>query len=175
MAQERLQQYYSSRVALDQHEVKRAQSLALDICTEIQGFLHSRHPDMPLGEMNLGGSLLDDLQVAQQQLQFILLFNDAVFHNLQIFFCSRMLQYLSKVFFFLCVCLYIGGQCRPCMSAGASTAGTFIMAPHSWGGYTTDTPFALDDPAAKLGIFPQRTQLLGQVITHRLNNIKQKP
>ncbi|MEQ2194425.1 hypothetical protein XENOCAPTIV_029219 [Xenoophorus captivus] len=61
--QERLQQYYSSRVVLAPHEVKRAQSLALDICTEIQGFLHSRHPDMPLGEMNLGGSLLDDLQV----------------------------------------------------------------------------------------------------------------
>lgn len=61
--QERLQQYYSSRVVLDQHEVKRAQSLALDICTEIQVFLHSHHPDMPLGEMNLGGSLLDDLQV----------------------------------------------------------------------------------------------------------------
>ncbi|XP_047222562.1 mitochondrial dynamics protein MID49 isoform X2 [Girardinichthys multiradiatus] len=61
--QERLQQYYSSRVVLAPNEVKRAQSLALDICTEIQGFLHSRHPDMPLGEMNLGGSLLDDLQV----------------------------------------------------------------------------------------------------------------
>uniref|UniRef100_A0A3B4Z1H5 Mitochondrial elongation factor 1 n=1 Tax=Seriola lalandi dorsalis TaxID=1841481 RepID=A0A3B4Z1H5_SERLL len=45
------------------HEVQRAQSLALDICTEIQGFMHSRHPDMPLGEMSLGGSLLDDLQV----------------------------------------------------------------------------------------------------------------
>ncbi|XP_014329150.1 mitochondrial dynamics protein MID51 isoform X1 [Xiphophorus maculatus] len=61
--QERLQQYYSSRVVLAPHEVEKAQSLALDICTEIQGFLHSRHPDMPLGEMNLGGSLLDDLQV----------------------------------------------------------------------------------------------------------------
>uniref|UniRef100_A0A3B5LB01 Mitochondrial elongation factor 1 n=1 Tax=Xiphophorus couchianus TaxID=32473 RepID=A0A3B5LB01_9TELE len=60
---ERLQQYYSSRVVLAPHEVEKAQSLALDICTEIQGFLHSRHPDMPLGEMNLGGSLLDDLQV----------------------------------------------------------------------------------------------------------------
>nr|XP_019961788.1 PREDICTED: mitochondrial dynamics protein MID51-like [Paralichthys olivaceus] len=61
--QERLQQYYHARAALTPHEVHRAQSLALDICTEIQGFLHSRHPDMPLGEMNLGGSLLDDLQV----------------------------------------------------------------------------------------------------------------
>lgn len=61
--QERLQQYYHTRVALAPHEVQRAQSLAVDICSEIQGFLHSRHPDMPLGEMNLGGSLLDDLQV----------------------------------------------------------------------------------------------------------------
>ncbi|KAK5865810.1 hypothetical protein PBY51_020050 [Eleginops maclovinus] len=61
--QERLQQYYHTRAALAPHEVQRAQSLALDICTEIQGFLHSRLPDMPLGEMSLGGSLLDDLQV----------------------------------------------------------------------------------------------------------------
>ncbi len=61
--QERLQQYYRTRAALAPHEVQRAQSLALDICTEIQGFLRSRHPDMPLGEMSLGGSLLDDLQV----------------------------------------------------------------------------------------------------------------
>lgn len=61
--QERLQQYYHTRAALSPHEVQRAQSLALDICTEIQGFLHTRHPDMPLGEMSLGGSLLDDLQV----------------------------------------------------------------------------------------------------------------
>lgn len=68
--QERLQQYYHTRAALSPHEVQRAQSLALDICTEIQGFLHSRHPDMPLGEMNLGGSLLDDLQVHTIQYVF---------------------------------------------------------------------------------------------------------
>lgn len=61
--QERLQQYYYTRAALSPQDVQRAQTLALDICTEIQGFLHSRHPDMPLGEMSLGGSLLDDLQV----------------------------------------------------------------------------------------------------------------
>ncbi|KAM4584893.1 mitochondrial dynamics protein MID49 [Odontesthes bonariensis] len=61
--QERLQQFYHTRAALAPREIQRAQSLALDICTEIQGFLRSRHPDMPLGEMNLGGSLLDDLQV----------------------------------------------------------------------------------------------------------------
>ncbi|XP_010776121.1 mitochondrial dynamics protein MID49 [Notothenia coriiceps] len=60
---ERLQQYYHTRAALAPGQIRRAQSLALDICTEIQGFLHSRLPDMPLGEMNLGGSLLDDLQV----------------------------------------------------------------------------------------------------------------
>ncbi|KAM3623892.1 uncharacterized protein V6R79_016764 [Siganus canaliculatus] len=61
--QERLQHFYSSRAALSRAEVQRAQSVALDICTEIQGFLHGRHPEMPLGEMSLGGSLLDDLQV----------------------------------------------------------------------------------------------------------------
>ncbi|KAM4603718.1 mitochondrial dynamics protein MID49 [Polymixia lowei] len=61
--QERLQQFYHTRAALAPEEVRRAQSLALDICTEIQGFLHTRHPDMPLGEMNIGGSLLDELQV----------------------------------------------------------------------------------------------------------------
>lgn len=61
--QERLQQYYYTRAVLSTEDIQRAQSMALDICTEIQGFLHSRHPDMPLGEMSLGGSLLDDLQV----------------------------------------------------------------------------------------------------------------
>ncbi|KAM9769642.1 mitochondrial dynamics protein MID49 isoform 1-T2 [Menidia menidia] len=61
--QERLQQFYHTRAALAPQEIQRAQSLALDLCTEIQGFLHSRHPDMPLAEMSLGGSLLDDLQV----------------------------------------------------------------------------------------------------------------
>lgn len=61
--QEQLQQFYHTRAALSPQEVQRAEALALDICTEIQGFLRSRHPDMPLGEMSLGGSLLDDLQV----------------------------------------------------------------------------------------------------------------
>ncbi|XP_068607165.1 mitochondrial dynamics protein MID49 [Brachionichthys hirsutus] len=58
-----LQHYYHTRVLLDPHEVRRAQALALDVCADIQGGLRSRHPDMPLGEMSLGGSLLDDLQV----------------------------------------------------------------------------------------------------------------
>lgn len=61
--QERLQQYYHTRAALAPQEVRRAQALALDICMEVQGFFHTRHPDMPLGEMSLGGSLLDNLQV----------------------------------------------------------------------------------------------------------------
>lgn len=61
--QERLLQFYHTRAALSPQEVQRAEALALDICTEIQGFLRSRHPDMPLGEMSLGGSLLDNLQV----------------------------------------------------------------------------------------------------------------
>lgn len=63
--QDRLQQFYYTRAALGPMEVRRAQSLALDICTEIQGFFHTRHPDMPLGEMSLGGSLLDDLEVVR--------------------------------------------------------------------------------------------------------------
>lgn len=63
--QDRLQQFYHTRAALPQEEVDRAQALALDICTEIQGFLHTRLPEMPLGEMSLGGSLLDDLEVVR--------------------------------------------------------------------------------------------------------------
>ncbi|XP_026871545.2 mitochondrial dynamics protein MID49 [Electrophorus electricus] len=62
---ERLQQYYSSRVCLSDEEVARAQQRALDIATEIQAFLRAKHPDMPLGEMTLAGSLLDDLQVVK--------------------------------------------------------------------------------------------------------------
>ena len=61
--QERLQQYYSSRVVVSPEEVLWAQRLCVDICTEIQGFLLSTHPDMPLGEFSLGGALLDDLEV----------------------------------------------------------------------------------------------------------------
>ncbi|XP_029599492.1 mitochondrial dynamics protein MID51-like [Salmo trutta] len=62
---DRLHQYYSTRAALTPEVVHRAESLALDICIEVQGFLHTTHPDMPLGEMSLGGSLLDDLQVVR--------------------------------------------------------------------------------------------------------------
>lgn len=62
---ERLQQYYRTRVCLSAEEVSVAQQRALDIATEIQAFLHSKHPDMPLGDMMLAGSLLDDLQVVK--------------------------------------------------------------------------------------------------------------
>uniref|UniRef100_A0A674A6K8 Mitochondrial dynamics protein MID51-like C-terminal domain-containing protein n=1 Tax=Salmo trutta TaxID=8032 RepID=A0A674A6K8_SALTR len=55
--------FYQS--SLTPEVVHRAESLALDICIEVQGFLHTTHPDMPLGEMSLGGSLLDDLQVVR--------------------------------------------------------------------------------------------------------------
>lgn len=60
---DRLLHFYHTRAALSPPEVQRARDLALDICCEIQGFLHRRHPDMPLMDMSLGGSLLDDLQV----------------------------------------------------------------------------------------------------------------
>lgn len=62
---ERLQQYYRTRVCLSAEEVCVAQQRALDIATEIQAFLRSKHPDMPLGDMTLAGSLLDDLQVVK--------------------------------------------------------------------------------------------------------------
>ncbi|XP_051982857.1 mitochondrial dynamics protein MID49 isoform X1 [Xyrauchen texanus] len=60
---DRLQQYYRTRVCLSDEEVSVAQQRALDIAMEIQAFLRSKHPEMPLGDMTLGGSLLDDLQV----------------------------------------------------------------------------------------------------------------
>lgn len=62
---ERLEQYYQTRVCLSPSEVSRAQQRALESATEIQAFLRSKHPDMPLGEMTLAGSLLDDLQVVK--------------------------------------------------------------------------------------------------------------
>ncbi|XP_062866665.1 mitochondrial dynamics protein MID49 [Trichomycterus rosablanca] len=62
---ERLEQYYRTRVRLSPDEVSRAQQRALDMATEIQAFLRSKHPDMPLGEMTVAGSLLDDLQVVK--------------------------------------------------------------------------------------------------------------
>ncbi|XP_066545488.1 mitochondrial dynamics protein MID49 isoform X2 [Amia ocellicauda] len=61
--QEKLVQYYQNHVALSEDDVSRVKQQALEICTELQGFLRAKQPDMPLGEMHLGGSLLDGLQV----------------------------------------------------------------------------------------------------------------
>lgn len=84
----------------------------MDICTEIQGFLHSRHADMPLGEMSLGGSLLDDLQV-----------HDAPrVRTFWVFF--SMVDGLGGIVSVLCA----GGQRRPRVSAGASAAGSVAVA-----------------------------------------------
>ncbi|XP_059408135.1 mitochondrial dynamics protein MID51-like isoform X2 [Carassius carassius] len=60
-----LQQYYRTRVCLSAEEVSVAQQRALDIATEIKAFLHSKHPGMPLGDMTLAGSLIDNLQVVK--------------------------------------------------------------------------------------------------------------
>lgn len=148
--QERLQQYYHTRAALHPDEVLRAQSLAVDICSEIQGFLHSRVPDMPLGEMSLGGSLLDDLQVRSLPLSWLI--SPLSFRR------CRMGN--TRASFRVCS----GGQCGPCLSAGAPTAGSHSVAPHPRRGDAAHTPAALDDPTSQSGIFPQRTQLLGQVM-----------
>lgn len=56
---------------------------------------------------------------------------------------------------YFCVCL--GGQCRPCMSAGASTAGGVSVASRSRRGNAANTPAALDGPTGQSGIFSQRT------------------
>ncbi|XP_041960282.1 mitochondrial dynamics protein MID49 isoform X1 [Alosa sapidissima] len=61
--QERLQQYYASRVCVPPPVTMQAQRRALEVATEIQAFLRTKHPHMPLGELRLAGSLLDDLQV----------------------------------------------------------------------------------------------------------------
>ncbi|KAM9792178.1 LOW QUALITY PROTEIN: mitochondrial dynamics protein MID49 [Neosynchiropus ocellatus] len=63
LLQDRLLHFHHTRAALPPPEVRRAQNLALDLCGEVQGFLRRRHPPMPLEDMSLGGSLLDDLQV----------------------------------------------------------------------------------------------------------------
>ncbi|KAK6476198.1 mitochondrial dynamics protein MID49 [Huso huso] len=61
--QEKLLHYYQSHVTLSESDVTQAKQKALDVCMEIQAFLRSKQPEMPLGEMSLGGSLFDDLQV----------------------------------------------------------------------------------------------------------------
>lgn len=64
---------------------------------------------------------------------------------------------------FISVCVCLGGQRRPRMSAGASTAGSLSVASRPGRGNTAHTPAALDGPTGQSGIFSQRTQLLGQV------------
>lgn len=63
------------------------------------------------------------------------------------------------------MCWSLGGQCRPCVPAGASTAGVFSVASHPRRGNVAHTSSALDGPTDQSRIFSQRTQLLGQVIT----------
>lgn len=65
----------------------------------------------------------------------------------------------------LSLCLCSGGQCRPRMSAGASAAGSVSVASRPGRRNAANTPTALDGPTGQSGIFPQGTQLLGQVIT----------
>lgn len=56
------------------------------------------------------------------------------------------------------------------MSPGASAAGGFSVASHSGRGDAAHTSAALDGSTNQSGIFSQRTELLGQVITHTYNN-----
>ncbi|XP_039630896.1 mitochondrial dynamics protein MID49 isoform X1 [Polypterus senegalus] len=62
--QEKILQYIQTHVTVAEEEVSHAKQQAMAICTEMQEFIRNKHPDMPLGEMNLGGSLFHDLQVA---------------------------------------------------------------------------------------------------------------
>ncbi|KAM4716542.1 mitochondrial dynamics protein MID51 isoform 1-T1 [Anableps anableps] len=61
--QERLWEFYQTRVNIPAEEQAMARRAALDICAELRVFLHAKLPDMPLREMYLSGSLYDDLQV----------------------------------------------------------------------------------------------------------------
>lgn len=61
--QERLLHYYKTIVSVPEPEVKRSKQLAQSICGELRDFLFSKHPELSLGELYLGGSLCDDLQV----------------------------------------------------------------------------------------------------------------
>lgn len=123
--------------------------MALDICTEIQGFLHNRHPEMPLGEMNLGGSLLDDLQVHVQIYYLGVFVNNTVYHNLIRYMAGSHMNPNGG----FCMFVYSGGQCRPCMSAGSFTTGVFALASCTWRGNVDHTPSALDGPKDQSGVF----------------------
>uniref|UniRef100_A0AAY4CML4 Mitochondrial dynamics protein MID51-like C-terminal domain-containing protein n=1 Tax=Denticeps clupeoides TaxID=299321 RepID=A0AAY4CML4_9TELE len=61
--QDRLQQYYHTRVCVSRAEAQRAHRVALEVGAEIQAFLRTKHPEMPLGDVSVAGSLLDELQV----------------------------------------------------------------------------------------------------------------
>lgn len=121
--------------------------------------MHSRHPDMPLGEMNLGGSLLDDLQVLTNTKDILLRSYKTRFP------LSKALDDCHQVLC-VCLCVCLGGQCRPRVSSGAPAAGSFSVASHPGRGDAAHTPVALDGQTSQFRIFSQRTQLLGQVTTH---------
>ncbi|XP_043918357.1 mitochondrial dynamics protein MID51-like [Protopterus annectens] len=61
--QEKLFAYYMKHAVIDPREQIQAKQAAVDICTELRSFIHTRLPDMPLRDMYLSGSLYDDLQV----------------------------------------------------------------------------------------------------------------
>ena len=52
-----------------------------------------------------------------------------------------------------CLDVCLGGQCRPCMSAGSSATGVFAVASHPWRGDLDHTPSALDGPKGQSGVF----------------------
>ncbi|XP_067912206.1 mitochondrial dynamics protein MIEF1-like isoform X2 [Heterodontus francisci] len=60
--QEKFLAYYTHQ-SIPPAELSRAKQCTMDICTELQKFLRSKHPDIPLGEMYLSGSLYNDLQM----------------------------------------------------------------------------------------------------------------
>ncbi|XP_075039019.1 mitochondrial dynamics protein MIEF1 [Mixophyes fleayi] len=63
--QEKLFSYYKKHVAIPPSEQSCAKQAAVDICTELRNFIHSKFPDMSLKDMHLSGSLYDDLQVVR--------------------------------------------------------------------------------------------------------------
>ncbi|XP_067859189.1 mitochondrial dynamics protein MIEF1-like [Heptranchias perlo] len=60
--QEKLLAYYTHR-SIPPAELSQAKQCAMDICAELQKFLRSKHPDMPVGDMQLSGSLYNELQM----------------------------------------------------------------------------------------------------------------
>ncbi|KAM9013399.1 mitochondrial dynamics protein MID49 isoform 1-T1 [Ara ararauna] len=59
--QEKLLSHYSSRLAVPEVEASLALQLARSICTQLQRFLRSKCPELPLGNLFLSGALLDGL------------------------------------------------------------------------------------------------------------------